>query len=377
MSEHGEPLPNRTIADPIALVGVVLLLLFVAMIGRSVFTAIVGDSEMAVVADSASAEIQSLPSKTIQPLADFIRPTDTPYPTATPTQTPTITPTATAIPTATPTDPPIILPTAQLEETQPTAEPTPTLIPPTPTQTPTPLPTPQTPDGQAVRVPILMYHYVSSPPADADKYRLDLSVKPSELINQLTYLRDNGYTIVSLYDVARARAGVAQLPEKPIVLTFDDGHLDNYTNAFPVLKSFGVTATFFIITDLADIEHPDYMNWAMIEEMAAAGMDFEIHTKSHRSLRDRNDDFLREEIFGAQEILAFHTGKLPRFLAYPGGAYDETAINFARNLDLWGALTTEHGYTHSLDNRYVMPRVRIRNTTTVEWFAKWIEGDVE
>ncbi len=366
MSHHGEPLPRRNAPDPIILAGILLLFLIAALAFSDFFRwAESNHTQQAV----ELAEFVPEPEKKVVPLANYIRPKTTPVPT--PTDEPPPLPTAVPV---------ISLPTTAFVIADPTAQPTPTLLLAAPTAIPppaTPLPTPQTAEGQAVRVPILMYHYLSSPPHDADKFRLDLSVLPSELVNQLTYLRDNGYTIVSLYDVARARAGVGQLPEKPIVLTFDDGHRDNYTNAFPILQSFGATATFFVITDLADIEHPDHLNWAMIEEMAAAGMDFEIHTKTHRSLSGRDYDFLHEEIFGAQEILAYHTGKLPRFLAYPGGTYDDTAVQFVADLDLWGALTTEHGYVQSLDNRYVMPRVRIRNTTSVEWFGKLIAGEIE
>ncbi len=136
-----------------------------------------------------------------------------------------------------------------------------------------------------------------------------------------------------------------------------------------------MVGTFFVITDLPDIEHPDYMSWPMIEEMAAAGMHIEIHTKSHRNMAERDEEFLVEEIAGSQEIIAFHTGTLPRFIAYPGGTYDDTTIEVVRDLDLWGALTTKHGYTHDYQDRYELRRVRIRNSTTVTFFSEWIEGD--
>ncbi|HFC11604.1 MAG TPA: polysaccharide deacetylase family protein, partial [Anaerolineae bacterium] len=310
-----------------------------------------------------------VPVATITPSATAtIAPTITPSPLPSPTPTPTQQPTETAvvarvagISAETHLDPNTIVEDSTLL----TPQPTPTL----------PLPTPYPSGDYTERVAILMYHYLEVPPSNADKYRLDLSVEPDEFRKQLTYLRDNGYTTISLYDLARAMANQQELPPKPIILTFDDGYLNNYTNAFPLLKEFGMTATFFIITDLPDIQHPEYASWSMLEEMAAAGMSIEIHTKSHRSLADREFDYLKEEIAGAQEIIAFHTGKLPRFLSYPGGTYDDATIEAVREFDLWGALTTKYGYTHDYWDRYEMTRVRIRHSTTIDFFGEWIEGE--
>lgn len=393
MSEHGENFPQRYSIDPIQIVGVMLLTLFVLMfVGNAIDSALsddTGGDEAAIIASSEQDIAQVLPTaaptSAPTPLAASgrITATVTAAPSATPTARPTATetnqPTATASPTATSTPSPT--PVQLTEEREPIARVEGPMTDdgidrsstPAPTATPL-LPTPIPGGDYEARVPILMYHYVSSPPADADKYRTDLSVLPSELLKQMTYLRDNGYTTITLNELALAISNQADLPPKPIILTFDDGHLDNYHNAFPILRGLGMVGTFFIITDLPDIQHPDYMSWPMIEEMAAAGMQIEIHTKSHRSLEERDEDFLVEEIAGSQEIIAYHTGSLPRFLAYPGGAYDDTTIQVARDLDLWGALTTRHGYTHGYFERFEMRRVRIRNTTTVDFFAEWIEG---
>jgi peptidoglycan/xylan/chitin deacetylase (PgdA/CDA1 family) len=232
------------------------------------------------------------------------------------------------------------------------------------------LPTPGYGGGNVVRVPILMYHYISVPPADADIYRVDLSVTPDQFRAQMAYLVENGFTALDLYDLSMIIANQQPLPPKPVILTFDDGYVDNYVNAFPVLQEFGLKGTFFIITELVDKQEPNYMSWAMIEEMAAAGHRMESHTKTHPDLREKSWDHHVWQILGSQQTLAAHIGYTPRYFCYPGGVYDQTALDVLQALDFWGAVTTAGGRWHGFDDRYEWTRMRIRNTTTLAGFAE-------
>ena len=122
-----------------------------------------------------------------------------------------------------------------------------------------------TPDGveRTLHVPILMYHYLSTPPGDADIYRRDLSVAPELFAQQLDRLQSEGFTTISFYDFMQALTTGAPLPEKPVILTFDDGYRDNYENAFPALRDRGMTATFFVVTDFIDEARDEYLTWDM------------------------------------------------------------------------------------------------------------------
>jgi peptidoglycan/xylan/chitin deacetylase (PgdA/CDA1 family) len=231
------------------------------------------------------------------------------------------------------------------------------------------LPTPASGLTATVKVPILMYHYISDPPEDADIYREDLSVTPAAFREQLQYLADNGYTPVDLYDLSLAVTRQKALPPKPVILTFDDGYLDQYTNAFPLLKEFGFTGTFFIITGFVDSGNSAYMSWPMITEMAAAGMRMESHSRSHPDLSEAERDELIWQILGSQETLAAHIGYTPRFFCYPGGRYSDETIEMLQELDFWGAVTTAGGVMHSYEDRFEWSRVRMRNTTTLPVFA--------
>lgn len=236
-----------------------------------------------------------------------------------------------------------------------------------------PLPTPYGVYSWTLKVPILMYHYISQPPADADVYRVDLSVTPDNFRQQLAWLRDNGYTGIDYYDLSLAITGLTELPEKPVLLTFDDGYLDNYTAAFPLLQEYGYKATFFVITDFVDFGREGYMTWPMLEELSRAGHRIESHSRTHPDLRDKDRDGLIWEILGSQETIAAHVGYKPRYFCYPGGDYNEATIQMLRELDFWGAATTANDTWHGFNERFEWGRLRIRNDTTLQEFANVLD----
>lgn len=220
----------------------------------------------------------------------------------------------------------------------------------------------QTPwDGtfRRIRVPILMYHYVSPLPDNADDVRRELTVSPAQFRAHIEYLFYEGYSAISMYQLDDALLAGTPLPPKPVVLTFDDGHIDHFTNVFPLLQEFGYTGTFFVITGLTDANDPNHLSWEQVQQMSDAGMSMEPHTKSHISLRQRTYDTLIYEMLGSMESLQAYTGRQPHIFSYPVGHYDADTLAVARTLPIWRAVTTEPGRWHTTDNRLQMPRVRI------------------
>jgi peptidoglycan/xylan/chitin deacetylase (PgdA/CDA1 family) len=214
-----------------------------------------------------------------------------------------------------------------------------------------------------------MYHYVSELPADADATRIDLTVRPDMFRAHMDYLKTQGYSTISLYQLDDALLNGTPLPPKPIVLTFDDGYIDHYVNVFPILKQYGFTATFFIITGMPDNQIPGYMNWTQIREMADAGMSMEAHTKTHQDLRNRDYSFLVYELLGSIQSLQAYIGHEPHMFAYPVGHYDDTVLGVLKQLGIWRAVTTEHGDTETTDNRLELPRLRVSGDTGVNGLA--------
>ena len=157
----------------------------------------------------------------------------------------------------------------------------------------------------------------------------------------------------------------AELPPNPVILTFDDGYAEHYNYVFPLLRDFGMTGTFFVITQFADNNSQNYLTWAQIEEMQAVGMSMEAHTKNHVDLRNRDFDYLVFEIVGSIESIEAHTGNHSRMFAYPVGRYDNSTLAVMASTDVLRAVTTQLGTWQTSDNRLEVPRMRITNETTV------------
>ncbi len=258
---------------------------------------------------------------------------------------------------------------------------TPTHTPsPSPTPTPTPAPPRPTPDAEAanrrVRLPILMYHYVEPLPAGADDLRRGLTVTPEDFTAQVRYLADNGYTTVSLYDLADALASGRPLPGKAVVLTFDDGYRSLLDYALPAMTSLGFTGTVFVITEFADRELPQYLTWAQLRELAARGWRIEPHGKTHAPLAGADRDRQVYEMLGAIESIEAHLGVRPRFFCYPSGRFDELTLQLAQEMHLWGGVTTRGGRQHRYADRFVWARVRVDGRGTLADFVNALEGDL-
>jgi len=219
-------------------------------------------------------------------------------------------------------------------------------------------------------VPILMYHYISAAPSPTDRLRVGLSVAPDMFEAQMKLLSDAGFTSITLFDLYDHLATGKTLPDKPVILSFDDGYRDNYENAFPILQKYGLRGTFFVLTAPADAGDPAYLTWPMIKEMSEAGMDIQLHAKEHVDLRHRNYDYLVWEIIGGRESIEAHTGRPVVFMSYPSGKYDDAVLQFLKKHNFWAAVTTQPGSRQSLANALTLPRVRIAGQTSLTGFSK-------
>ncbi len=271
------------------------------------------------------------------------------------TETPA-TPSPTEMPTLTPTPSPTVTPTA-----------TPTITP-----TPTPTPTPQpTPDGvyREVVVPILTYHYIEEVPPGAELLRRDLTVSPERLEAQLQYLSEQGYTSISLRDLVYHLQLGWELPAKPLILTFDDGYATTYENAVPLLKQYGFTGTFTVITGFVDLGYEAYMTWPQIQELAEMGMEIIAHSRTHDDLRNKSYDYLVWQILGPKETLEANLGEPARFFVYPSGRYNADVVAVLRSAGYWAALTSHQGALQTSEALMVMPRIRARGTYDLGTFV--------
>ena len=229
--------------------------------------------------------------------------------------------------------------------------------------------------ARTATVPILMYHYLSIPPADADIYRLDLSVTPDQFAAHLDILLAEGFQTISLYDLYNHLTQGVPLPPKPVVITFDDGYRDNYQNAFPLLVDRGMIATFFIVTDFIDQGRPEYITWEMAREMYSAGMSLESHGRTHDSFKGKGYEFLVWQALGSSETIEFQLGSRPHFVSYPAGDYDAFTIEVFHDANYWAAVTTVQGAVQSTERLFEMPRIRVRGTTSADDLIRLLSLD--
>lgn len=219
--------------------------------------------------------------------------------------------------------------------------------------------------------PILMYHYVSYAPADADAVLADLTVAPELFSEHLDKLKALGFTSVTMKQFWNAMLNGDPLPEKPVVLTFDDGYADAYLHATPRLLEKGMVGTFYVVSSFMD--QPGYLTWGQAVEMRNAGMEIGNHSVSHPNLSGRNDEFLRGEIEGGAAAIASVMGERPVSFCYPMGRYDNNTIRIVRETGHTNATTTSDGTMHRNNNPYRLSRVRVRNTTNVA-SLEWLVG---
>ena len=197
-------------------------------------------------------------------------------------------------------------------------------------------------------VPILIYHSIRPYiPTDTKGARRWIAT-PETLESELSWLRENGYSSVTFDALAAHVSRGAPLPDRPVIISFDDDWKSQYVNAVPLLRRYGFTATFFVWVRAVGRAH--HMTWDEIRELDAEGMEIGCHTLTHLILpKLKSDDMLRREIVAAKEMIEAHIGHPVTSLAYPFGQYDERVVAIAREAGFTSARSTWPGVFHTKD----------------------------
>ncbi len=173
----------------------------------------------------------------------------------------------------------------------------------------------------AVKVPVLVYHSVRPYIKGESKQQDIYDVTPELLESELVYIRDHGYTTITFADVITHFGNGASLPEKPVILSFDDGWRNEYEHAFPLLKKYGMKGTFFIFTNPIVHHKAHWVTWNEVREMDKAGMEIGGHTRTHPLLtKITSDAGLDKEIGESKGIIESEIGHPVTAFAYPFGA---------------------------------------------------------
>ena len=202
-------------------------------------------------------------------------------------------------------------------------------------------------------VPVLNYHQIN------DRDENSLTVHTDEFDEQMKYLSDNGYHTITPEEMMDAWENGTPLPEKPVILTFDDGYVDNYKNAYPILEKYNLKGTIFLISDFIGT-YPNYMTWAQVDEMQQSGLiDFESHTLSHPELDKIPADQVWHQLDSSKKALEWRLGKPINFIAYPCGSYDEELERMTKEAGYRAAFTVHYGLANPDENPYILDRVPI------------------
>jgi peptidoglycan/xylan/chitin deacetylase (PgdA/CDA1 family) len=209
-------------------------------------------------------------------------------------------------------------------------------------------------------LPIIMYHHVKEKGLGKD------TITPYEFEKDLKYLSENHYTTITMQDLLNFVNNNTLLPEKPIILTFDDGYLSTYRNVFPLLKKYNMKIVLSIVGKSTDAfsrvkdENIEYshMSWDNLNEMLKSGLvEVQNHTynlHSYNSIRvgcnQKNgecfNDYeatLLEDLEMLQTKIKENTGNVPTTLAYPYGAYNDNTIKVMKEVGLEAGLTCRYG----------------------------------
>ncbi len=246
---------------------------------------------------------------------------------------------------------------------------TPTITP-MPTISPTPTPTWVAQGPDAVVVPILLYHRIGASPIDSQYY-----VPPDKFEAQMKLLHDWEYTVIPVELLVNAIKEGAELPPRPVLITFDDGDISVYTTAFPILQKYGLTGVVYIVGNYMGTE--GYMTAEQIKELVDAGWEVGSHSRSHRDLRQLQPEIQRVEIVDARKELQKATGASVDTFAYPFGFMGNTAGSYVHAAGYIAAMGLGFTSDQGKGNLFWLQRRDVKGEYDIKQFADFLpwQGD--
>jgi len=205
------------------------------------------------------------------------------------------------------------------------------------------------PLAQETRVPVLYYHSVMSQPGN------ELRMPPEQFEEQIRYLAEQGYHSITSRELYSAFYGTGRLPTKPVLIQFDDGYRDNYTQALPILRKYGFVATVFVVSSFVDGD--GYLTWVQLDELVRSGWEIGSHSVNHEHLAELDDTKLKFELTVAKQVLESRLNLDVVSLAYPFGNYNDKVIAGAEAAGYKIAFTTNRGWANSKVSPFTLNRI--------------------
>jgi peptidoglycan/xylan/chitin deacetylase (PgdA/CDA1 family) len=232
------------------------------------------------------------------------------------------------------------------------------------------------------KIPILMYHSVSCSPSRRFK---QFTVSPVEFTEQIAFLYHHHYTPITVTQLINARSNRSFiLPERPIVLTFDDGFADFWTDALPVLRKYGFTATLYIPTayinstsqwlqQVGERTRP-MLTWEQLAEISKSGIECGAHSHSHTKLDTLPHSLARNEILHSKIVLEDYLSKEIFCFAYPYGYSTARIRQMVLEAGFTSACAVRHAMSQVTDDPFSLARLMVRTHTSMLEYAALLMG---
>lgn len=212
-----------------------------------------------------------------------------------------------------------------------------------------------------ITVPVLCYHDVNP------KQTNDMLMDPAKFKEQMQYLKDNNYTTLTMSELYGFLKEDKKIPEKSVVITFDDGYIGNYTYAYPILKELNLHATIFMISGMLDNEL--YVNEKQLKELSDSdAIEIQSHTAMHEHLATLSEEKQLATLKTAKEKLESVIGKPVEYLAYPYGESNKDTRTAAKEAGYKLGFSLDGAMADKSDNNYNVDRLYISNNYTMEQF---------
>lgn len=210
-----------------------------------------------------------------------------------------------------------------------------------------------------LRIPILLYHEITEEAPERSMAYMHTTKENFE--KQIAGLLEYGYTVISYNDLIAYNNGEKALPEKVVLIDFDDGYVGNYLYAFNIIKKYNVPISIYVVDDL--VGTPGYFNWEQAKEMSDSGLvSINTHGKTHIFYNKESKETLVNHIEYAHSVIEKNLGKsVTKVFTYPYGAYTDEELDALKQSGFIQNLTNDEINNSNSLNLYGLSRIYVMN----------------
>lgn len=221
--------------------------------------------------------------------------------------------------------------------------------------------------GKPASIAVLYYHSIQVMPGST------AVVNPDKFTEQMQYLADNSYRPLTMAEFSDIMEGRIEAPDKPVLLTFDDGYVDNHSTVMPLLAKLGFPATLFMSPGVMDDKR--FINWDQAKDLRDSGWDIMPHGMTHPYLNKLTAEEQAWEITEARKQIEENLGVTADVFCYPYGLYNNATLKILKDNGFRYAFTIDQGKTTPSQHPYKLKRVFVNGeeslSALIHKLTKW------